>query len=309
MAARRGDLRDASAALRIINRRGLGKTRHIDTGRLWVQQTVAQRQLTFNKVLGQVNPADLYTKYLDDATIRKHRGAFVYQFAGGREAEPPKFHLIQLPEHRARQDVALIMDAMDCNKSMTRYSREHIQRALVMTLAKIERRDWCMQPRNAGGKARASCENRTTCGDICCLNWCEGSCISNSGDGCILRSANRLNDTHYATGSGQQVLWGSNRPVKGYNGRATAQLSRPRGSTLIFQSDLALQGVGVSRVQRHGATMRPRGRHLRETGPCCFMGRVQHPNSSRDHVNHQQHKIYNAAAENKPALRITLVRA
>ena len=34
---------DASAALGIINRRGLGKTRHIDTGLLWIQQTEPRR--------------------------------------------------------------------------------------------------------------------------------------------------------------------------------------------------------------------------------------------------------------------------
>ena len=53
---------DASAALGIINRRGLGKTRHIDTGMLWIQQTAAERKLGFHKVLGKDNPADLFTK-------------------------------------------------------------------------------------------------------------------------------------------------------------------------------------------------------------------------------------------------------
>ena len=42
---------DASAALGIINRKGLGKTRRIDTGRLWVQQVAAERRLKFGKVL------------------------------------------------------------------------------------------------------------------------------------------------------------------------------------------------------------------------------------------------------------------
>ena len=34
---------DASAALGIIKRRGLGKTRHSDTGYLWIQQTAAEK--------------------------------------------------------------------------------------------------------------------------------------------------------------------------------------------------------------------------------------------------------------------------
>ena len=43
---------DASAALGIINGRGLGKTRHIDTGHLWIQEVVAKGRLKYEKVLG-----------------------------------------------------------------------------------------------------------------------------------------------------------------------------------------------------------------------------------------------------------------
>ena len=53
---------DASAAFGIINRRGLGKTRHIDTGHLWIQEVAAKGRLKYEKVLGRDNPADLYTK-------------------------------------------------------------------------------------------------------------------------------------------------------------------------------------------------------------------------------------------------------
>ena len=49
---------DASAALGIIHRTGLGKTRHIDTGLLWIQQTAAEQRLRFQKVLGKNNPAE-----------------------------------------------------------------------------------------------------------------------------------------------------------------------------------------------------------------------------------------------------------
>ena len=60
---------DASAALDIIHRQGLGKTRHIDTGHLWVHEVAAKERLKFKKVLGKDDPADLYTKYLDERTI------------------------------------------------------------------------------------------------------------------------------------------------------------------------------------------------------------------------------------------------
>ena len=38
---------DASAALGIISRKGLGRTRHIDTGVLWVQETAATKRFEF----------------------------------------------------------------------------------------------------------------------------------------------------------------------------------------------------------------------------------------------------------------------
>ena len=62
---------DASAALGIINRRGLGRTRHIDTGLLWIQQTAAEKRLAYHKVLGTDNPADLMTKYLSQEILEK----------------------------------------------------------------------------------------------------------------------------------------------------------------------------------------------------------------------------------------------
>ena len=85
---------DASAALGIINRIGLGKTRHIDTSLFWIQQTAAERHLAFAKVLGQNNPAELYTKYLDQHTSDIHVRALNYHFTDGRSDEAFKLHTI-----------------------------------------------------------------------------------------------------------------------------------------------------------------------------------------------------------------------
>ena len=63
---------DASAALGIINRKWLGTTRHIDTRLLWIQQTAAEQRLKFQKVLGKHDPADLFTKHLDENTSVAH---------------------------------------------------------------------------------------------------------------------------------------------------------------------------------------------------------------------------------------------
>ena len=85
---------DASAALGIIHRRGLGKTRHIETGHLWIQETAAKERLKFRKVLGKDNPADLFTKYLDEQTTNHHLRNLEYRFEGGRAEEAPQFHMM-----------------------------------------------------------------------------------------------------------------------------------------------------------------------------------------------------------------------
>ena len=76
-------LGDASAALSIIHCRGLGRTRHIDTGLLWTQQTAAEKRLQYNKVLGTINPADLMTKYLSAEVNEGHCTRPGVQFDGG----------------------------------------------------------------------------------------------------------------------------------------------------------------------------------------------------------------------------------
>ena len=85
---------DAGAALGIIHRTGLGKIRHIDTGLLWIQQTAAEQRLRFQQVLGKHNPADLFTKYLDQATSEGHITTPHYKFINGRVKEAPKLHCI-----------------------------------------------------------------------------------------------------------------------------------------------------------------------------------------------------------------------
>ena len=85
---------DASAALGIINRNGLGKARHIQTGLLWVQQVAAEKRFAFGKVLGKVNPADLYTKYLDEKTSNHHIRKLESKFQDGRAKEAPQLHTV-----------------------------------------------------------------------------------------------------------------------------------------------------------------------------------------------------------------------
>ena len=65
-------LGDASAALSIVARRGLGKLRHLDTNYLWIQEKAAKGDLNFKKVAGVDNGADLFTKTLSCNEIQSH---------------------------------------------------------------------------------------------------------------------------------------------------------------------------------------------------------------------------------------------
>ena len=60
---------DSSAALGVVHRKGNGKLRHIRVGQLWVQQTAEDEVLTYKKINGKENPADLCTKNLTQAAI------------------------------------------------------------------------------------------------------------------------------------------------------------------------------------------------------------------------------------------------
>ena len=63
---------DASAALGVIQRRGLGKQRHVRTQSLWLQAANAEKRLKFEKVDGARNPSDLMTKHVPEVLMKRH---------------------------------------------------------------------------------------------------------------------------------------------------------------------------------------------------------------------------------------------
>ena len=62
---------DATAAIGIARRRGMGKIRHLDTADLWVQEKIRTGRVELLKVPGQENPADVFTKYVDKGLMSK----------------------------------------------------------------------------------------------------------------------------------------------------------------------------------------------------------------------------------------------
>ena len=80
---------DATAAIGISKRRGLGKIRHLHTADLWVQEQIRSERVILEKVLGADNPADIFTKYLDHTIMAKALKKMNCEFRTGRAKAAP----------------------------------------------------------------------------------------------------------------------------------------------------------------------------------------------------------------------------
>jgi len=75
---------DSSAALAIVKRSGAGKLRHINISLLWVQEQQKLKKLVYEKVPGQANPADLFTKGVGREKLQQFAWASGQTFLDGR---------------------------------------------------------------------------------------------------------------------------------------------------------------------------------------------------------------------------------
>ena len=80
---------DATAAIGIARRRGMGKIRHLDCSDLWVQEKIRNKQIALHKVLGTENPADAFTKYVNAETLKMAMSKIGMQRLDGRPACAP----------------------------------------------------------------------------------------------------------------------------------------------------------------------------------------------------------------------------
>ena len=60
---------DSEAAKSFVNRRGLGKMRHIEVRDLWLQEEIRKGKVKVLKIPGKENPADLMTKFLKKSEV------------------------------------------------------------------------------------------------------------------------------------------------------------------------------------------------------------------------------------------------
>ena len=82
-------LTDASAAVGMTHRSGVGRVRHLDTRLLWVQDKVREKEITVGKVDGKLNPADVLTKYLGSDIMSEHLLRMACVMCAGRAALAP----------------------------------------------------------------------------------------------------------------------------------------------------------------------------------------------------------------------------
>ena len=81
---------DATAAIGIVSRAGLGKVRHLSVADLWVQQVARRGDIGYSKVAGSLNPADMFTKPVDATTMGQHWIRIGLRRGSGRAACAPQ---------------------------------------------------------------------------------------------------------------------------------------------------------------------------------------------------------------------------
>ena len=77
---------DASAAIGVCKRRGLGRIRHLAVADLWIQDRLRTGDVALCKIAGSANPADILTKHVDWGLLSRHLKALGMQFEDGRAA-------------------------------------------------------------------------------------------------------------------------------------------------------------------------------------------------------------------------------
>ena len=81
---------DASAAIGIAQRRGMGKVRHIETNQLWLQEKVVNGTIRITKIGTYENLADQLTKPVIAEKMRYHLEKTHQKITSGRHPLAPR---------------------------------------------------------------------------------------------------------------------------------------------------------------------------------------------------------------------------
>ena len=80
---------DATAAIGIARRRGMGRIKHLDVTDLWIQEKFNSKLAFLHNVLGADNPADVLAKHTDKAILQKDLKTMNLLVMSGRSTVAP----------------------------------------------------------------------------------------------------------------------------------------------------------------------------------------------------------------------------
>ena len=80
---------DATAAIGIARRLGMGRIRHLDVTDQWIQEKFNSKLAFLHKVLGANNPADVLTKYTNKAMLQNTLKTMNLLVMSGRSTVAP----------------------------------------------------------------------------------------------------------------------------------------------------------------------------------------------------------------------------
>ena len=92
---------DATAAIGIVGRLGLGKVRHLSVADLWIQQAARSGRIAYSKIPGQINPADLFTKAVEREVMERHSQFMGQETIAGQAETAPKRRDIEKKDQQA----------------------------------------------------------------------------------------------------------------------------------------------------------------------------------------------------------------
>ena len=123
---------DASAALGVAQRMGIGKIRHLHTGALWIQEQELRKHLSLNKVPGVDNIADLMTKNVPREILERHTKGLHGEFVDGRAEKAVQLHLLA---KQVRQTRAITKNVMNKKKEPSHTQQEHFCQEVIGDMA------------------------------------------------------------------------------------------------------------------------------------------------------------------------------
>ena len=101
---------DASAAIAMASRKGLGRTKHLQCQYLWVQKLVSSREVAIKKIHTDDNRSDLLTKHLQAPRILKllEMLGFVFEEEGKESKSKRGAKKTRLPQRHLRQSLRIV---------------------------------------------------------------------------------------------------------------------------------------------------------------------------------------------------------